>query len=262
MNKWLVLLIYINSYLVVFVNFVSEIDQSGPLFFPRLSNNLTICLCEESNWFPSYWVSLLNIQGYGWIESHNSDCSLKFGCPFLLRSPCSCEPTTPNHDVHWLHSNLVAQAKYSDCLFYIPSSSNQFTSWFSIWCLDSAIGSFSAHSLTGWPLKNSCYDLNQLLWYCISVSDFNSDHENNNQQTNKMCEYIWMGFAVSSPFQKQSTGTFICAEELWAWQVFGIVATCLPCLRWSRFTTMLKDRAQTHGAREARRVSSFCRKIK
>lgn len=97
----------------------------------------------------------------------------------------------PNHVVHCLRSDLVTSAKYSDCIFNIPSN-YQFTSGFSVWRLDNAIGSFFAHSSSGCPLKDGLYNLNHLLVWnsnrvplVAPVSDLNSDQENNNQQTAK-----------------------------------------------------------------------------
>ncbi|KAK7291737.1 hypothetical protein RIF29_07114 [Crotalaria pallida] len=143
--------------------------------------------------------SFLDIQGYGVGEGHSdadSDCSIwmPIAPPGYTALGCVAhagKQPPPNHIVHCLRSDLVTSAKYSDCLFNIPPN-NQFTLGFSIWRLDNVVGSFLAHSSSAFPLKDKCYDLNHLLvWNSNrapligSVSDFNSDHENNNQQTSK-----------------------------------------------------------------------------
>ncbi|XP_061360270.1 uncharacterized protein LOC133304277 isoform X2 [Gastrolobium bilobum] len=116
--------------------------------------------------------SFMNILGHGGGEGHSvsdSDCSLwmPIAPPGYTTLGCVAHvgnQPPPNHVVH--------------CL--------------SIWRLDNAIGSFFAHSATGCPLKDICYNLNYLLvWNSIRapligpVSDFNSELENNNQQTSK-----------------------------------------------------------------------------
>ncbi|XP_019418850.1 PREDICTED: uncharacterized protein LOC109329610 isoform X2 [Lupinus angustifolius] len=143
--------------------------------------------------------SFLDIQGHGEGEGHSvadSDCSLWMPIAPSGYTALGCvahvgNQPPPNHVVYCLRSDLVTSAKYSDCLFNIPPN-NQFTLGFSIWRLDNAIGSFLAHSSTGCPLYDKCYNLNHLLvWNSNrapligSVPDFNSDHENNDQQTSK-----------------------------------------------------------------------------
>ncbi|KAE9602547.1 putative vacuolar protein sorting-associated protein [Lupinus albus] len=140
--------------------------------------------------------SFLDIQGYGGGEEHSVDCSLwmPIAPPGYTALGCVAHvgnQPPPNHIVHCLRSDLISSTKCSDCLFNIPPN-NQLTSGFSIWRLDNAIGSFLAHSSTGCPLNDKCYNLNHLLvWNSNrvpligSVSDFNSDPENNNQQTSK-----------------------------------------------------------------------------
>ncbi|XP_019431159.1 PREDICTED: uncharacterized protein LOC109338390 isoform X1 [Lupinus angustifolius] len=143
--------------------------------------------------------SFLDIQGDGGGEENSvddSDCSLwmPIAPPGYTALGCVAHvgnQPPPNHIVHCLRSDLLTSTKCSDCLFNIPPN-NQLTSGFSIWRLDNAIGSFLAHSSTGCPLNDKCYNLNHLLvWNSNrvpligSVSDFNSDPENNNQQTSK-----------------------------------------------------------------------------
>ncbi|KAH1088253.1 hypothetical protein AAZX31_07G215500 [Glycine max] len=143
--------------------------------------------------------SFLNIQGHSGSEDHSidgNDCSLwmPIAPPGYTALGCVAHvgnQPPPNHVVHCLRSDLVTSAKYTDCLFNIPLN-NHFTSGFSIWRLDNAIGSFFAHSSTGCPLKERCYDLNHLLVWNSNrapllgpVSDYPSDHDNNNQQTSK-----------------------------------------------------------------------------
>ncbi|XP_027330645.1 uncharacterized protein LOC113846496 isoform X2 [Abrus precatorius] len=143
--------------------------------------------------------SFRNIQGHGACEDHSvadSDCSLwmPIAPPGYIALGCVVHvgnQPPPNHVVHCLRSDLVTSAKYTDCIFNITSN-NHFTSGFSIWRLDNAMGSFFAHSSTGCPLKDRCYDLNHLLVWNSNrapligpVSDYNSDHENKNQQTSK-----------------------------------------------------------------------------
>ncbi|KAK7348007.1 hypothetical protein VNO80_22555 [Phaseolus coccineus] len=143
--------------------------------------------------------SFLNIQGCSGSEDHSidgNDCSLwmpiapsgytALGCVVHVGN----EPP-PNHIVHCLRSDLVTSAKYTDCILNIPLNSH-FTSGFSIWRFDNVIGSFFAHSSTGCPPKDRCYDLNHLLVWnsnrapLISpVPDYPSDHENKNAQTSK-----------------------------------------------------------------------------
>jgi len=143
--------------------------------------------------------SFLNIQGRGGSESHSvddNDCSLwmpiapsgytALGCVVHVGN----EPP-PNYIVHCLRSDLVTSAKYTDCLLNIPLNSH-FTSGFSIWRLDNAVGSFFAHSSTGCPPKDRCYDLNHLLVWNSNrapligpMSDYPSDHEDKNIQTSK-----------------------------------------------------------------------------
>ncbi|KAK7363427.1 hypothetical protein VNO77_05570 [Canavalia gladiata] len=143
--------------------------------------------------------SFLNVQGHGVSGDHSvagNDCSIwmPIAPPGYTALGCVAHvgnQPPPNHVVHCLRSDLVTSAKYTDCLFNIPSN-DQFSSGFSIWRLDNAIGSFFAHSSTGCPLKDTCYDLNHLLVWnpnraplLGSVSEYNTDHENNNQQTTK-----------------------------------------------------------------------------
>ncbi|WVZ12338.1 hypothetical protein V8G54_016868 [Vigna mungo] len=143
--------------------------------------------------------SFLNIQGHGGSKDHSvddNDCSLwmpiapsgytALGCVVHVGN----EPP-PNHIVHCLRSDLVTSAKYTDCLLNIPLNSH-FISGFSIWRLDNAVGSFFAHSSTGCPPKDRCYDLNHLLVWNSNrapligpVSDYSSDQENKNIQTSK-----------------------------------------------------------------------------
>ena len=142
--------------------------------------------------------SFQNIQGGG-NDGHSvgaSDCSLwmPVAPPGYTSLGCVAHvgnQPPPNHVVYCLRSDLVTSAKYSDCIFNI-SSNDQFTSGFSVWRLDNAIGSFFAYSSTGFPRKDRFYDLNHLLIWNSNraplmglVSDFNSDQENNNQQTAK-----------------------------------------------------------------------------
>lgn len=143
--------------------------------------------------------SFQKIQEHDGSEDHsiaNNDCSLwmPIAPPGYTALGCVAHPGNqppPNHVIHCLRSDLVTSAKYTDCIFNIPSN-NQFTSGFSIWRLDNAIGSFFAHSSSGCPLNGRFYDLNHLLVWNSNrappidlVSDFNSDHENKKQQTTK-----------------------------------------------------------------------------
>ncbi|KAK7264763.1 hypothetical protein RJT34_32373 [Clitoria ternatea] len=140
--------------------------------------------------------SFLHIQGHGGSEDHSmagNDCSLwlPIGPPGYTALGIVAhvgDQPPPNHIVYCLRSDLVTSAKYTDCIFNIPSN-NHFKSGFSIWRLDNAIGSFFAHSSTGGPLKDRCYDLNHLLVWNSNrapligpVSDCNSDPETNNKQ--------------------------------------------------------------------------------
>ncbi|KEH32375.1 calcium-dependent lipid-binding-like protein [Medicago truncatula] len=142
--------------------------------------------------------SFQNIRGGG-NNGHSvgaSDCSLwmPVAPPGYTTLGCVAHvgnQPPPNHVVYCLRSDLLTSAKYSDCIFNI-SSNDQFTSGFSVWRLDNAIGSFFAYSSSGFPLKDRLYDLNHLLVWNSNraplmglVSDFNSDQENNNQQTTK-----------------------------------------------------------------------------
>ncbi|XP_020230234.1 uncharacterized protein LOC109811015 [Cajanus cajan] len=142
--------------------------------------------------------SFPNIREHDGSEDHSiddNDCSLwmPIAPPGYTALGCVVNvgnQPPPNHVVYCLRSDLVTSAKYTDCIFNIPSN-NHFTSGFSIWRLDNSIGSFFAHSSTGCPLKDRCYDLNHLLVWNSNrapligpVSDY-SDQENNNQQTSK-----------------------------------------------------------------------------
>ncbi|KAL1372338.1 hypothetical protein AAHE18_01G196400 [Arachis hypogaea] len=135
--------------------------------------------------------SLLKILGHDGPDGHSisgSDCSLWMPIPPPGYVALGCVAHTgnqppPKHVVHCLRSDLVTSAEYSDCLHNIPSN-EQFTSVFSIWRLDNAVGSFFAHFSTGCPLKDSCYDLNHLLLWNSNraplmdpFSSFNSDNE-------------------------------------------------------------------------------------
>lgn len=144
-------------------------------------------------------ASFHNIQEHVGSEDHSidgNDCCLwmPIAPPGYTALGCVAHvgnQPPPNHVVHCLRSDLVTSAMYTDCVFNIPLN-NHFTSGFSIWRLDNAIGSFFAHSSTGCPLKDRCYDLNHLLvWNSIRaplvgpVSEYPPDDENNNQQTSK-----------------------------------------------------------------------------
>lgn len=114
--------------------------------------------------------SFSGIQG---LEAHednydmDSDCSIwmPLAPPGYLALGCVAHggvQPPPNHIVYCIRSDLVTSTTYLDCIFNARSSP-QFSSGFSIWRVDNALGSFFAHPSGACPSKNNSCDLSQLV---------------------------------------------------------------------------------------------------
>ncbi|XP_075085926.1 uncharacterized protein LOC107782497 [Nicotiana tabacum] len=126
------------------------------------------------------------------------DCSLwlPIAPPGYVTMGCVAHVGTqppPNHIVHCIRSDLVTSTMLLECIFSIAANT-AFTSGFSIWRLDNALGSFYAHPSSSHPHKSCCFDLNNLLllsssWYNSSLKvptiDLTSESEHLHLQTSK-----------------------------------------------------------------------------
>ncbi|KAJ8532740.1 hypothetical protein K7X08_015629 [Anisodus acutangulus] len=124
------------------------------------------------------------------------DCSLwlPIAPPGYVTMGCVAHIGTqppPNHIVHCIRSDLVTSTKLLECIFSAAANTT-FTSGYSIWRLDNALGSFYAHPSISHPQKSCCYDLNNLLlwsssWYTSSLKvptvDLTSESEHLHHQT-------------------------------------------------------------------------------
>src|SRR5688572_29424393 len=80
----------------------------------------------------------------GGVDS-KSECSLWLPVPPPGYKALGCVATLgdqppPNHIVYCIRADLVTSAKFSECLFIVPSNSHC-PSGFSIWRLDNVVGS-------------------------------------------------------------------------------------------------------------------------
>lgn len=138
------------------------------------------------------------IQGLEAREDHydmDSDCSLwmPVAPPGYLALGCVAHAGVqppPSHIVYCIRSDLVTSTTYLECIFNAPSNP-QFSSGFSIWRVDNALGSFYAHPSGECPPKNNSCDLSQLVqWNSnrhhsstkMSSSDMTIDHDYGSQQ--------------------------------------------------------------------------------
>ncbi|XP_015161501.1 uncharacterized protein [Solanum tuberosum] len=126
------------------------------------------------------------------------DCSLwlPIAPPGYVAMGCVAHTGTqppPNHIVHCIRSDLVTSTKLLECIFSVAANT-AFTSGYSIWRLDNALGSFYAHPTSSHPQKSCCFDLNNLLlwsssWYTSSLKvptvDLTSESEHLHHQTSK-----------------------------------------------------------------------------
>lgn len=126
------------------------------------------------------------------------DCSLwlPIAPPGYVAMGCVAHIGTqppPNHIVHCIRSDLVTSTKLLECIFSVAANT-AFTSGYSIWRLDNALGSFYAHPTSSHPQKSCCFDLNNLLlwsssWYTSSLKvptvDLTSESEHLHHQTSK-----------------------------------------------------------------------------
>ncbi|KAH0635119.1 hypothetical protein KY284_037905 [Solanum tuberosum] len=126
------------------------------------------------------------------------DCSLwlPIAPPGYVAMGCVAHTGTqppPNHIVHCIRSDLVTSTKLLECIFSVAANT-AFTSGYSIWRLDNALGSFCAHPTSSHPQKSCCFDLNNLLlwsssWYTSSLKvptvDLTSESEHLHHQTSK-----------------------------------------------------------------------------
>lgn len=131
----------------------------------------------------------------------------------------------PLHVVHCLRSDLVTSTLFSDCIFNTPPNTH-FTSGFSIWRLDNVIGSFFAHSSLECPHDDRCYNLNHLLLWNSNrvqfspvdpVENFNSDHDNEHQQTDQCVNKSTSGWDILRSISK-GTNCYISTpnfERIW-----------------------------------------------
>ncbi|KAK6779427.1 hypothetical protein RDI58_021611 [Solanum bulbocastanum] len=126
------------------------------------------------------------------------DCSLwlPIAPPGYVSMGCVAHTGTqppPNHIVHCIRSDLVTSTKLLECIFSVAANT-AFTSGYSIWRLDNALGSFYAHPTSSHPQKSCCFDLNNLLlwsssWYTSSLKvptvDLTSESDHLHHQTSK-----------------------------------------------------------------------------
>ncbi|KAK4730781.1 hypothetical protein R3W88_023769 [Solanum pinnatisectum] len=126
------------------------------------------------------------------------DCSLwlPIAPPGYVAMGCVAHTGTqppPNHIVHCIRSDLVTSTKLLECIVSVAANT-AFTSGYSIWRLDNALGSFYAHPTSSHPQKSCCFDLNNLLlwsssWYTSSLKvptvDLTSESNHLHHQTSK-----------------------------------------------------------------------------
>ena len=96
----------------------------------------------------------------------------------------------PNHIVYCLRSDLATSTTFLECIFSAPSNP-QFSSGFSIWRVDNALGSFYAHPSGECPPKDNSSDLSQLVQWSsnrqcssaqLSSSNRTIDHDHGSQR--------------------------------------------------------------------------------
>ncbi|XP_074301933.1 uncharacterized protein LOC141633346 isoform X1 [Silene latifolia] len=64
----------------------------------------------------------------------------------------------PNHIVYCLRADLVTSTTFSECIYHVPCN-RRFPLGFSIWRLDTMLGTFCASPSVDCPPKEICYDL-------------------------------------------------------------------------------------------------------
>ncbi|XP_010524589.1 PREDICTED: uncharacterized protein LOC104802610 [Tarenaya hassleriana] len=137
------------------------------------------------------------IHGSGGASGHSNndnECSLwmPIAPPGYIAMGCvanlGIEPPA-DHVVYCLRSDLVSSSSFSECIYFVPSSSS-INSGFSIWRIDNVLGSCYVHSSTDTPSKEySCGLSHCLSWSLLPaksstyVSDPSSVNEFKSQQT-------------------------------------------------------------------------------
>ncbi|XP_058093613.1 uncharacterized protein LOC131239768 [Magnolia sinica] len=132
--------------------------------------------------------SFQGFKGNGDQPDGDNDCSIWLPIAPAGYSTVGCvvnigSDPPPNHIVHCIRSDLVTSAGISDCIFTIQPNP-RFSSGFSIWRFDNAIGSFYAHTAVECPPKISGCDLHQILFKNPSLHLSSTDNETSDPSVN------------------------------------------------------------------------------
>ncbi|KAK9139107.1 hypothetical protein Scep_008788 [Stephania cephalantha] len=136
-----------------------------------------------------------------WLEGDEKpcegDCSLWMPVPPPGYLTLGCvahlgDQPPPTHVVYCIRADLATSSAFKECMFSIPPNP-RFTSGFSIWRVDNAVGSFYAQAGTEYPSKDRSLDLSHILLcdayphrssFQTSASNISVDHDYGSQQEN------------------------------------------------------------------------------
>ncbi|KAK9136608.1 hypothetical protein Sjap_007202 [Stephania japonica] len=142
--------------------------------------------------------SFSSVQGLEGDEKlSEGDCSLWMPVPppGYLTLGCVAHPgdqPPPTHVVYCIRADLATSSAFKECMFSIPPNP-RFSSGFSIWRVDNAVGSFYAQAETEYPSKDRSLDFSHILLcdayphrssFRTSMSNISVDHDYGSQQGN------------------------------------------------------------------------------